>query len=322
MGTHRSLLKPGQLPPMVPWTGAPAEHAEAAVPPHLRGRARRLCLAMLAIAVVGGGAVAMIFSDRKRNAQVSRLTHALAAAAPLPRTTPTAPLQAPTPPRQLPRESRLGLKETEALVQGLTLNLLSADTDSQRLACIAHPNRHRPTLQAFFAAQSIPLKLQAVRALPVAVTALPGSSPVILCEVRTNLSTRSTAIVRLLTSDDGSLKLDWPLLLDSLENRLATYAAQPSTQPRWVTAGLKRNFGFHLPADLRATHHIFDIQVTGNGADRMVVMVLKDSPTGRAFDSALAWSDLYIVRTLLHWTEIAGEPKLTILDGEWIETSF
>jgi len=309
-----SPMKPAQAPKLTPWPGLAAEYA-GEVPSHLRGRASRLWLALLSIFVVGGGAVAMILTDRQRNDQVAQLTRDLASATTPAKATPQPLATAPVA-RVLPPESKLGLKETESLAEALLQRLLKATTDEQRLACIAEPKRHRDSLHEFFAAQPQPLTLQGFRALPAAVSTLPGNYPVTLCEARTSFSARTTAITRLVSSDDGSLKLDWPLLLDSLENQLANYAARPSPEPRWVMAGLKRNFGFSLPERIRASHHVFDIQCSGNGTDRTLVLLPKDSPTGRAFDSTLAWNDLYIVRTLLHWSVIDSIPMLTMLDGE------
>ena len=74
------------------------------------------------------------------------------------------------------------------------------------------------------------------------------------------------------------MKLDWPLLLDSMENQLANYAARPSPEPRSVMAGLKRNFSVSLPESIRASHHVFDVQCSGNSTDRTLVLLPKDSP--------------------------------------------
>lgn len=316
-----SPMKPGQPPRLTPWPGLGAETEVDVTPPHMRGNARRFWLALLCLLVVGGAALAMILTDRQRSDQVARLTEDLAKAKASAAPRPPAPAVLPpaVPSRVLPAESTLGLKETETRAEPLMQSLLSASNDEARLACIANPQQHRDSVRRFFAAQSGPLRLLGFRALPAAVTVMPGKYPIILCEARTSLPGKATAITRLVSAEDGSLKLHWPMLQDSLENKLGTFASQVSREPQWMVAGLKRNFGFTLPISIRATHHVFDVQCSGNGTDRTLAVVPKDSPTGRAFDSALAWSDLYIVRTLLHWTEIEGRPVLSLLDGELVE---
>lgn len=314
-----SPMKPGQLPKLTPWPGLAAEIAGDVTPPHLRGRARRFWLALLCLMIVGSAAVAMILTDRQRNDQVSRLTKDLALAKAS--TATRQPTQALPPfpaalPRVLPPESKLGLKETENLAEALMQSLLAATDDESRLACIALPEQHRENLHTFFATQPGPIQLLGFRALPAAVAVMPGKYPVTLCEVRSSLPGKATAITRLVSTPDGGFRLDWPLLRDSLGNKLSTYAARPGCAPQWQVVGLKRNFGFNLPPGIRATHHVFDVQGSGNGIDRTLAVLPKNSPTGRAFDNALAWSDLYIVRTLLHWTEIDSRPVLIILDGE------
>jgi hypothetical protein len=151
------------------------------------GRATRLWLALLSIFILGGKAVVMILTDQQRNDQVTRLTRDLASAT----TPPKAPPQPlPTPPvaRVLASDSKLGLKETESLAEALLQRLLKATTDEQRLACIAEPKRHRDSLHEFFAAQPQPLTLQGFRALPAAVSTLPGNYPFTLCEAHTSSS--------------------------------------------------------------------------------------------------------------------------------------
>lgn len=313
-----SPMKPSHLPKLTPWPGLAAGTDGDLTPPHLRGRARRFWFALLCLVVVGGGAAAMILTDRQRSDHLSQLTQELAQA------TATAPRQAnypiislaSPPPLELPPESKLGFQETEVRAQALMQSLLTATDDEARLACIAFPRQHRDSLHAFFATQPERLELLALRALPASVAVMPGRYPVTLCEVRTSLPGKATAITRLVSSDDGTLKLDWPMLQDSLSSKLDDYAAKPSTKPQWLVVGLKRNFGFTLPIRVRSTHHVFDVQCSGNGTDRTLAVLPKDSPAGRAFDTTLAWSDLYIVRTLLHWSEIDGKPLLSIIDGE------
>lgn len=313
-----SPMKPGQMPQLTPWPGLGAETTVDVTPPHLRGSARRFWLALLCLILVGGAALAMVLTDRQRSDQVSRLTQDLAKANAnaLPHQPKPAILTPPAPTRVLPPESKLSLKETETQAQALMQSLLAATEDEARLACIALPDLHRDSVHDFFAAQVEPVRLLGFRALPAAVAAMPGRYPITLCEARTSLPGKATAITRLVSTQDGSFKLDWPMLRDSLGNQLGTFAAKPRTEPQWLVVGLKRSFGFTLPVNIRATHHIFDVQGSGNGIDRTLAVVPKDSPTGRAFDTSLAWSDLYIVRTLLHWTQIEGRPVLTLLDGE------
>lgn len=317
-----SPMKPGQLPKLTPWPGLAAGFDSGdgdLTPPHLRGRARRFWFALICLVIVGGAAAAMILADRQRSDQMSQLTQHLAQAPAIPAFRPAIPVTSQAPAPVLPPESKLGLQETEAQAQALMQSLLAATDDEARLACIAFPRQHRDTLHAFFAAQPEPLQLIGFRALPASVAVMPGRYPVTLCEARTSLPGKATAITRLVSTEDGRFKLDWPMLLDSLGNKLEAYTAKPSAEPQWLVVGLKRNFGFTLPVGVRSTHHVFDVQCSGNGNDRTLAVLPKDSPAGRAFDTTLAWSDLYIVRTLLHWSEIEGKPLLTILDGTLVE---
>lgn len=317
-----SPMKPGQLPKLTPWPGLAAGFDPVdgdLTPPHLRGRARRFWFALLCLGIVGGAAAAMILSDRQRSDQMSQLTQHLAQATAIPPLGPAIPPSSRPPAQVLPPESKLGLQETEAQAQALMQSLLAATDDEARLACIAFPRQHRDSLHAFFAAQAEPLQLLGFRALPASVAVMPGRYPVTLCEARTNLPGKATAITRLVSTEDGRFKLDWPMLLDSLGNKLNAYTGKPGAEPQWLVVGLKRNFGFTLPVGVRSTHHVFDVQCSGNGTDRTLAVLPKDSPAGRAFDTTLAWSDLYIVRTLLHWSEIEGKPLLTILDGTLVE---
>lgn len=317
-----SPMKPGQLPKLTPWPGLAAgfDNGESDLtPPHLRGRARRFWFALLCLCIVGSAAAAMILADRQRSDQMSQLTQQLAQANATSPLRPSIPVPNPVPRPELPPESKLGLQETEAQAQRLMQSLLAATDDEARLACIAFPRQHRDSVRSFFAAQAEPLQLLGFRALPASVAVMPGRYPVTLCEARTSLPGKATAITRLISGEDGSFKLDWPMLQDSLGNKLKAYAAKPGTEPQWLVVGLKRNFGFTLPVSVRATHHVFDVQCSGNGTDRTLAVLPKDTPTGRAFDTTLAWNDLYIVRTLLHWSEVEGRPLLTILDGMLVE---
>ena len=314
-----SPMKPGQLPKLTPWPGLAADSDGDLTPPHLRGQTRRFWFALLCLGIVGGAATAMILVDRQRSDQMSLLTQNLAPAAAIPVPRPTSPVTNTASVRMHPPESKLGLQETEAQAQTLMQSLLAATDDEARLARIAFPRQHRDSLHAFFAAQREPLQLLGFRALPASVTSMPGHYPVTLCEARTSLPGKATAITRLVSTEDGGFKLDWPMLLDSLSNKLEAYTAKPGAGPEWLVVGLKRNFGFTLPISVRSTHHVFDVQCSGNGTDRTLAVLPKESPTGRAFDTTLAWSDLYIVRTLLHWSEIEGRPMLTILDGRLVE---
>jgi len=190
-----SPMKPAQAPKLTPWPGLAAEYA-GEVPPHMRGRATRLWLALFSVFMVGGEAVVMTLTDHQRNDQVTQLTRDLTIAT-TPAKTPAQPLTTAPMARVLAPESKLGLKETESQAEALLQRLLKATTDEQRLACVAEPKRHRDSLHEFFAAQPQPLTLQGFRALPAAVSTLPGNYPVTLCEAHTSFSTRTNAITRL-----------------------------------------------------------------------------------------------------------------------------
>ncbi len=214
----------------------------------------------------------------------------------------------------LPREFKLSPAQSEEIARPLLNRLLAATNDPERLACIAFPAKNTDRLKAFFARHPA-LELKALTEITKPVRCLPAANPQPLFDVATNLSADSSGILRLATSDDGELKIDWQLLGDSLEGAFAAYQKNPQAEPQWISLGLRRNFGFSEAPNLRETNYFFDVQGYGNGTDRALVQLPKDSPTGRSMDQALAWGELYIVRILLGWQPVNGTPRMTIINA-------
>ena len=277
------------------------------------------------VAIAIGGLLAAIISERNRSAaNAQELAKSAQASIPAPldeRATvkPAIKLTPKDATGSAPAKSAAAVvKDIAATGTRLLTNLFEATSSEARQACVAEGVRHSAGLDSFFSPLKGPVKLTAFHPLGTPVKALPGDETMTLCEVVTNYRTTGTAITRLLADADGSPRLDWPMLRDSLEGVLATYAAKPSPNPQWVTVGLKRNFGFGELESVRKAYFAFDIQSSGDGTDRTLALVSKSSPTGRAFDKMVSWNELYIIRCLLNWTTIEGQPRLTVLDAELV----
>lgn len=179
--------------------------------------------------------------------------------------------------------------------------------------------RHASTIEPFFAALPEPIQFVAMRPLDSPVICLPGGEASTFCAVRTSLP--ACGLTRFVLTPEGVLKVDWPALRDSLQGSLAAYAKAPSDTPAWVTLGLRRNSGFSESEEVRRSYLVLDVQGQGDGSDHTIALVFKNSPTGRALESKIAWSQLYSVRVLLHWQTVEDRPRLSVLDAELLPTS-
>jgi hypothetical protein len=209
--------------------------------------------------------------------------------------------------------------DTQPKIEGLMSRLFGSTDIEARLQTIAQSERHRSSVQSFFKEHPA-LAYDGVQALPTNIRTLPGGHYMTLCEIKVKGNNKATAITRLLP-EGGDFKIDWLMMADSLGGRLATYGKAPDSQPQWITLGVRRNFGFDEPEKVRADNFVFDIQGTGNGADRTLALLPKNSPTGRVLDREISWNELYIVRVLLNWTSIEGQQRLCILDAETVQTN-
>ncbi len=319
-------MKPSTMPRLTPWPGLEPAQQGAEAPVQWPGASRRRRVPWIWV-MAGGVIVALIVTismERTRaNAAMARLAlEARAEAKPAPPAVPgltqledgTVAKAVPVGSEPLPREMKMSPAESEAVARPLLDRLFNAASNDERLACIAAPRRQAERLKTFFA-QHGRVEIKAVTEITKPVRCLPATAPQPLFEVLTSLSTDSSGIMRLTTDEGGALKLDWQLLCDSLEGRFAAFQKQPAASAQWISLGLRRNFGFEQPAADRAAYYIFDVQGYGNGADHAMVQVLKDSPTGRAINGALAWDELYIVRLLLDWQTINGSPHITIANA-------
>lgn len=217
-----------------------------------------------------------------------------------------------------PPESFLTVEATVKQVESLLQALASASTKEARLACIASNSRQvQDHVEAFFKKMKSPIQIGLVRALPATVKPLPSPFPVTMCAVEATLPEgKVSALSRLIPDSDGTLKLEWNTLHDSLMKRLGNYASAPKEKPEWIMLGVRRNFGFAESAEIRDSHHAFDIQGTGDGSDHILAFAAKDQPIGRALDTTLGWNQLYLVRALVHWTLVDGHQRVTILDAD------
>ena len=324
-------MKPSSMPKLTPWPGLePAVGTGEAMQWPSGAQRRRLPWLWLVAGVVIVSLIAIVVLERRRaNAAMERLAiEARAAPAPQPSVVPqpvTVPvvvgLETGTIAKAIPvgapplaREFKLSPAQSEEIARPLLTRLLEATTDAERLACIAFPARNAERLKTFFTRHAT-VELKALTEITKPVRCLPATNPQPLFDVATNLSADSSGILRLATSDDGELKIDWQLLGDSLEGAFAAYQKNPQAEPQWISLGLRRNFGFSEAPDLRETNYFFDVQGYGNGTDRALVQLPKDSPTGRSMDQALAWGELYIVRILLGWQQVNGTQRMTIINA-------
>jgi hypothetical protein len=221
-------------------------------------------------------------------------------------------------PVQLPPESRLTPDDASSQIETLLKRLFAATTPDERLACISDARHNRTSVETFFGKLPQPLKITKFRTLNSPALLLPDGHPSVLCEVQTTYPSPGTAIARLVSEPDGSLRLHWPTLLDSLEARLHHFSKDLPDNPMWVNIGLRRNFGFEETETIRAEHFVFDIQGLGNGEDRTIAFAAKDQPIGRSLDHLATWNQLYMVRALVHCVTIEGRKRITLLDAELV----
>jgi hypothetical protein len=215
----------------------------------------------------------------------------------------------------MPAECALGLEQSKTLLHELLVALSGAQSLEDKLRCVAKPLEKRKAMEQFFALPQNDLRVSAFRVLPVRAKLLPGRYDTFLFEARTNALGRGTSILRLTGPDASNLKIDWDLLEDSHTGALTEFMKDKSARPRWVSVGLKRNFGFEEPAEVRDMCHMYDVQGQGDGSDRVLALCPKDSAFGRALEQAVSWNDLYLVRVLVGWSPIEGSQRLTLLDA-------
>lgn len=323
-------MKPSNLPKLSPWPGlepASAVDNQEALEQWQKGsRKRGIPWRWLLAALVIGGLIATLVIERKRaNEVMSQLAlearatsnqQALAAAAapaPIPEEGTIAKAIVV---EETPRECTLTPAQSEAIAKPLVERLFAATTDAERLACIAFPTKNADSVKDFFTRHPV-VQLKALSVVSKAVRCLPTAAPQPIFDIATSLSNEASGILRLVTSSDREVKIDWSLLHDSLDGTFAAYQKKKvDAVPQWISLGLHRNYGFGEPPELRETNSFFDMQGYGNGLDKAVVQVVKNSSTGRAMDQNLAWGDLFIVRVLIGWQTFNGVPRLTILNAD------
>ena len=312
-------MKPSAQPKLSTWPGIDAQlGAPGSADDFIPKRKRSLVwpLIMLVIMIMAGVGTAL-FLEQQRQKQTAE---AQAATSPpvepaFPIIKPAIPVVAPIP---LPPESKLPSLEAATLVEDLLRKLFAATTLEARLACVADASHQRDGVSAFFEKQESPIELKFCRPFPATTFSLPGGHPSTLCEISTSLPSPGTGIARLISESDGSLKLDWPMLKDSLSGALFNFVAAKPKDPMWVTIGARRNFGFDETETVRQQHLVFDIQGLGNGADRAILLASKNQPIGRSLDQLVQWNQLYILRALVHFETIEDQSRLVILDASLI----
>lgn len=218
----------------------------------------------------------------------------------------------PYPPRP---ECMVDLLTSEKLCHTLLTKLVNATNSQERLQCIARPQEKQQSLIEFFAIPENKMSIENFRLLPAQIKLLPGRHESYVFEARTNGLKQGTTLVRLTGEDRHNLHLDWDLLHDSHTLALTRFAKKPEGSSQWISIGFKRRSGLDAPVQVREKYHVFDIQGQGDGLDRMVVYCPKDSQFGRAVDKAFSWAELYLIRALLNWSNIEGEPRIIVLDA-------
>ncbi|MDB6073268.1 MAG: hypothetical protein JWO89_908 [Verrucomicrobiaceae bacterium] len=320
-------MKPSNLPKLTPWPGLePAVGNDETIEQWQAGSRKRGIpwRWLLAIAVIGGLVGSLVIERKRANAVMSQLADESRAASNQQTAAPAVTL-APFPEdgtiakaipvEETPRECILSPAQSEGIARPLVERLFAATTDEERLACVAFPKKNADSVKDFFTRHRT-VQLKALAAVSKLVRCLPSAEPQPLFDITTSLSNETSGILRLVTSNDKELKLDWPLLRDSLEGAFAAYQKRPNVVPQWISLGLRRSHGFGEAPDLRETNFFFDMQGYGNGLDKAVVQIVKNSSTGRAIDQALGWGDLFIVRVLVGWQAFNGVERLTIISAE------
>ena len=317
-------MKPSNLPKLTPWPGLdPVDGTVAETPdPWASGpRKRRMPWGWLLASVIVLGLIGTIVIERKRaNEAMAKLAgETIATKAPAPADGPgeggTIVKALPVDEKPDPRECRLTPEMTEPVLRPLVEQLFAATTDADRLACIDSADKNADSVKDFFARHGA-VKLKTLAAVSKLVLCLPNKLPQPVFDVTTSISDQASGIVRLTTDRDGKLKLDWLLLRDSLDGAFAACQKLPTdAPPRWISLGLRRSYGFGEAPELRETNLFFDMQGYGNGLDKALVQVVKNSSTGRSMDQLLGWGDLYVVRALIGWQVYNGVPRLTIINA-------
>ena len=342
-------IEPAAQPKMVPWSpmkapgtrkltpwpsldiastgNGPSGGAEYFVP---RRKRSFIGLFIVLVALVLTGVVGALWLDKESAARANAWLRMAGESIVKPRSEVASKPPAPEPATVEPEiraavplapENALTPVQAASQIDALLRTMAAATTIEARLDCIANGPHFRDSVEAFFKQASGPLQITQLRPLPSAVQALPGKYPVTLCVVTAVMADGPVnGLVRLAQSPDGSLKLDWPTLNDSLLRKLTHYAKTQQTSPEWMTIGVRRNFGFEETAEVREKHFVFDIQGLGDGSDHMFAVVPKDNAVGRSLDDTLSWNQLYIVRALVHWTTAGDRPRITLLDAELVPT--
>ncbi len=319
-------MKPSNLPKLSPWPGLePATGDDKTLEEWQAGSRRRgFPWRWFLAALVVGGLIATLVVERKRaNAVMSQLAIEARATSDQPKATAPAPLPEDGTiakaivVEETPRECTLSPAQSEAIARPLVERLFAAATDAERLECIAFSKRDADSVKGFFTRHP-EVKLRALSVVTKAVRCLPNAAPQPIFDISTSLSNESSGILRLVSGTDKEPKIDWLLLHDSLEGVFAAYQKknQEDIAPQWIALGVHRNYGFGESPDLRETSFFFDMQGYGNGLDKAVVQVVKNTSTGRAMDKNLGWGDLFVVRVLIGWQSFNGIPRLTIINAE------
>ena len=315
-------MKPSNLPKLTPWPGLDPDTGgpSAPAPWELAARKRGIPWGWLLIVLVIGGLITTLIIERKRaNETTAKLSREIPAPTPqgndpITDGSGTIAKALPVDEKKLPQECLLTPTESEALVRSLLDRLFSDAPNEDRLATIADAATNKESLASFFTKHPN-VHLTHLSIISTPVRCLPAKAPQAIFDIMTTLSSKNSGIARLTTDDDGQLKLDWLLLQDSLDGAFASYQTQkPGVIPQWITLGLRRNHGFGEPADMRQENLFFDMQGYGNGGDKNMVLVVKNSSTGRAMDAAIGWGDLVIARVLIGWQNFKGVPRLTVIN--------
>lgn len=317
-----SPMKPSSPPKLSTWPGMTPPMPDDS-PDHFIPRPQRSYvwpLIAVLLMVLAGVVTALVLEEQHRastfrsaSSRTAR-TQAAEPRTPAPDPMPVALPRQPSTPAS--PESRLSPGEAAAQIEPLLQRFFAATTLDERLACIADATNQRESVNDFFGKATSPIEVTRCHPLNIPAVLLPGGHPCVLCEVTTSYPSPGTAIVRLASDPDGTFKLHWPTLADSLQARLYHFGKDLPDSPLWVNVGIRRTFGFDEKESVRSSHFVFDIQGLGNGDDRTVALAAKDQPIGRSLDHLTNWNQLYMVRALLHCVTIEGRKRIVFLDAD------
>lgn len=200
----------------------------------------------------------------------------------------------------------------------------SATTDQERLQVVASPETHRADVQRFFASLENRLNPVLLDPTPAIVLPLQGGPKIRLFRLVTQ-SCPKGAMVHLRDGPAGSSLLDWPLFVQTHEQRFDKFMENTrppeELQAEWFSVLCKRRHDFDLPKDAQDAYLCLEAQGSLSTGGSRVLYVNKGLPAGRLLDSRLKWSEIYLADLLVGKGDIGGKLVHVVLDCTGTDTA-